>query len=103
MKVEESQAQECEANNCVQTQTFHRTRNRKHSYCDIKGFQKNNEVWLTFSYRIKLDLRGVRQPPGILLRRRPSHTGRENPQTPASPLHSGTVARVRRPTTWAGP
>jgi hypothetical protein len=27
----------------------------------------------------KLDLRGVRQPPGIVLRRRPSHTGQENP------------------------
>jgi len=29
--------------------------------------------------KAKLDLRGVRQPPGVALRRRPSHAGRENP------------------------
>jgi hypothetical protein len=47
----------------------------------------------------KLDLRGVRQPPGIKLRRRPSHTGRENPRTPAPPIHSGIEAHVRTTTT----
>jgi hypothetical protein len=51
----------------------------------------------------KLDLRGVRQPPGIILRRRPSHTGRENPRTPAPPIHSGIEALVRTTTTEAEP
>jgi hypothetical protein len=38
---------------------------------------------------------GVRQPPGIILRR-PSHTGLlENPRTPAPPIHNGTIAHVR--------
>ena len=51
----------------------------------------------------KLDLRGVRQPPGIVLRRRPSHTGQENPRTPAPPIHSGIEAHVRTTTTGAEP
>jgi hypothetical protein len=50
----------------------------------------------------KLDLRGVRQPPGIVLRRRPSHTGRENPRTLAPPIHSSIEAHVRT-TTGAEP
>jgi hypothetical protein len=54
-------------------------------------------------YNLKLDLRGVRQPPGIELRRRPSHTGRENPRTPAPPIHSGIEAHVRTTTTGAEP
>jgi hypothetical protein len=53
--------------------------------------------------RLKLDLRGVRQPPGIVLRRRPSHTGQENPRTPAPPIHSGIEAHVRTTTTGAEP
>jgi hypothetical protein len=51
----------------------------------------------------KLDLRGVRQPPGIVLRRRPSHTGQENTRTPAPPIHSGIEAHVRTTTTGAEP
>jgi hypothetical protein len=51
----------------------------------------------------KLDLRGVRQPPGIVLRRRSSHTGQENPRTPAPPIHSGIEAHVRTTTTGAEP
>jgi len=43
----------------------------------------------------KLNLRGVRQPPSIALRRMSSHAGREKPRTPAPPIHSGTVAHVR--------
>jgi hypothetical protein len=45
----------------------------------------------------KLDLRGVRvrQPPGIILRRRHTHAGLETPQIPAPPIHSGIVAHVR--------
>ena len=35
--------------------------------------------------------------------RRPSHAGRQNPPNPRPPLHSGTVACVRRPMTWARP
>jgi hypothetical protein len=54
-------------------------------------------------YKKKLDLRGVRQPPGIVLRRRPSHTGQENPRTPAPPIHSGIEAHVRTTTTGAEP
>jgi hypothetical protein len=50
----------------------------------------------------KLDLQGVRQPPGIVLRR-PSHTGRENPRTPAPLIHSGIKAYVRTTTTGAEP
>jgi hypothetical protein len=38
---------------------------------------------------------GVRQIQGIILRRRPSHEGREKPRTPTSLIHSGTVAHVR--------
>ena len=34
----------------------------------------------------KLNLRGVGQPLGIALRRKPSHTGRENPRIPAPPI-----------------
>jgi hypothetical protein len=49
-----------------------------------------------------LDLRGVRQPPSIVLRR-PSHTGRENLQTPAPPIHSGIEAHVRTTATEAEP
>jgi hypothetical protein len=33
-------------------------------------------------------------PSSIVLRRRP-HTGRENPRTPAPPIHSGIEAHVR--------
>jgi hypothetical protein len=51
----------------------------------------------------KLDLRGVRQPPGILIRRRPSHAGQENPRTPAPPIHSGIEAHVRTTATGAEP
>jgi hypothetical protein len=51
----------------------------------------------------KLDLRGVRQPPGIVLRRRPSHTVQENPRTSAPPIHSGIEAHVRTTTTGAEP
>jgi len=36
---------------------------------------------------------GVKQPPGIALRI-PSHASQENPQTPAPPIHSATVAHV---------
>jgi chromosome segregation ATPase len=51
----------------------------------------------------KLDLRGVRQPPGILIRRRPSHAGQENPRTPTPPIHSGIEAHVRTTATGAEP
>jgi hypothetical protein len=37
----------------------------------------------------------VRQPPSIILRRRPFHAGRENLRTRVPPIHSGTVAYVR--------
>jgi len=40
----------------------------------------------------KLNLRGLDRPHGIVLRRRPSHTGQENPQTPAPTLTQGPVA-----------
>jgi hypothetical protein len=56
-----------------------------------------------FVVLLKLDLRGVRQPPGIVLRRRPSHAGRENPRTPAPPIHSGIEAHVRTTATEAEP
>jgi hypothetical protein len=42
---------------------------------------------------------GVRQPPGFVLKRRHSHTGRENP---CPTIHSGPVAHVRTTTTRAG-
>jgi hypothetical protein len=54
------------------------------------------------SRRVKLDLRG-KTAPGIVLRRRPSHTGQENPRTPAPPIHSGIEAHVRTTTTEAEP
>jgi hypothetical protein len=41
------------------------------------------------------DLPGASRPQGILIRRRPSHAGREKPWTPSPPLHRGTV------TLWA--
>lgn len=44
----------------------------------------------------------LRQSPGILLGRKPSHASRENPRTPAPPLHRGTIARVRWPRTCRG-
>jgi hypothetical protein len=50
----------------------------------------------------KLDVQGVRQPPSIVLRRS-SHTGRENPRTPAPPIHSGIEAYVRTTVTGAEP
>jgi hypothetical protein len=43
----------------------------------------------------KLDLRGVRQPPDIVLRRRHSHTGRENPRTPTHPYATTPAIKVR--------
>jgi hypothetical protein len=46
-----------------------------------------------------LDLRGVRHPPSIVLRRR----GRENPRTPAPPIHSGIEAHVGMTATGAEP
>jgi hypothetical protein len=58
---------------------------------------------LAFQLEKKLDLRGVRLPPGIVLRRRPSHTGRENPRTPAPPIHNDIEAHVRTTTTGAEP
>jgi hypothetical protein len=57
---------------------------------------------MSYGLLFKLDLRGVRQPQGIVLRR-PSHTGRENPRTPAPPIHSGIEAHVRTTTTGAEP
>ena len=45
----------------------------------------------------KLGRRGNDRPRGIVWWRRPSHTSQENPRTSAPPLHSGTVAHVRRP------
>jgi hypothetical protein len=36
---------------------------------------------------------GGKTSPSIVLRRRPSHTGRENPRTPAPPIHGGIEAR----------
>jgi hypothetical protein len=54
------------------------------------------------NYHKKLDLRGVRQPPSIVLRR-PSHTGQENPRTPAPPIHSSIEAHVRTTTIGAEP
>jgi hypothetical protein len=56
-----------------------------------------------YTFKKKLDLRGVRQPPGIVLRRRHSHTGQENSRTPAPPIHSGIKAHVRTTTTGAEP
>jgi hypothetical protein len=49
---------------------------------------------LLFCLKKKLDLREVRQPSGIILRR-PSHVGQENHRTPVPPVHSGTVSHVR--------
>jgi hypothetical protein len=46
---------------------------------------------------------GVRQPPGIVLKRRPFHTGGENPRTLAPPIHSDIEAHVRTTTTGAEP
>jgi hypothetical protein len=51
----------------------------------------------------KLRPAGVRQPPDIVLRRRPSHTGRETPRIPAPPIHSGIETLVRTTTTGAEP
>ena len=46
----------------------------------------------------KLDLRGASRPPSILIRRRPSNTGRETPRTPAlSDLGSGAISWNRYP------
>ena len=50
-----------------------------------------------FSSCFKLGRQGNDRPRGIVWWRRPSHTGQENPRTSAPPLHSGTVAHVRRP------
>jgi hypothetical protein len=44
---------------------------------------------------------GVRQLLDIILRR--PHTGRENSQTPAPTIHSGTVTYVRTTVARAGP
>jgi hypothetical protein len=35
---------------------------------------------------------GGKTSSGIVLRRRPSHTGRENPRTPGPPIHGGIEA-----------
>jgi len=45
---------------------------------------------------------GGRQPPGIALRRRPSHTGPKKTQ-PLPPIHNSTVAQVKTTTTRARP
>jgi hypothetical protein len=46
---------------------------------------------------------GVREPTSITLRRIPSHKSRESPPTPATPIHSSTIAHVRTTTTGAEP
>jgi hypothetical protein len=57
-----------------------------------EGFDlHSNHLWLYFIVK-KLDLRELRPPHGIIIKRRPSHVGRENPRTSAPPIHNGTVA-----------
>lgn len=46
---------------------------------------------------------GVRQPPSIILRKTPSHGGRENPWITALPIHSGTIAHERTTVTRTRP
>ena len=71
-----------------------------HPYFSSKAWEKGAITWeIYLKIKKKLDPRGASRPPGINVRRRTSHAGRENPRTPAPPLHRGpvthTVTRVR--------
>jgi hypothetical protein len=62
-------------------------------------FPQDTSLFFFLFTHIKTLPAGVRQPPGIVLRRRPSHTVRENPRTLPHPY---TVASKSMRTTATG-
>ena len=64
---------------------------QQQGYREDKCNKFNNKLFKI----VKLDLRGAKTDPEYFAKKRPSYAGRENPQTPAPPLHSGTITHVR--------